>query len=85
MVTLPPLHQQSSEQALGVQILTLPVALTMICLQEPSALRKRTRLAPAVPRGENNMTPAFVMLVPGASGFVSNGLESRSIVYSLAP
>ena len=71
------LRQQSSAQLLGVQTLTLPVAVTTICLQAPVALRKRTRLAPAVPRGEKAMVPVFVMLVPCAIGFVWSGFESR--------
>ena len=67
-----------------MQILTLPVALTTICLHELLELRSLTRFEPAGPRGENEIMPALVMLVPGASGLVWSGFESRSMVYSLA-
>jgi len=69
--------QQSSTQLLGVQVLTLPVALTTTCLQEPFSFRNRTRFPPAVPLGENEMEPVFVIIVPCGNGLVCNGIESR--------
>jgi hypothetical protein len=64
-------------QLFGVQTLTLPVALTITCRHFPSALLNLTRLALAVPRGEKEIVPAFVIAVPSANGLVATSCESR--------
>jgi hypothetical protein len=66
-----PVRQQSPAQSLGLQTRTRPVALTTTCLHAPAELRSRTRFAPAVPRGENETVPAFVMTTPSESGLIA--------------
>ena len=69
--------QQSALQLAGVQARTLPVGLTTICLQLPLRLRNRIRLALAVPRGEKEIEPSLVMVVPSANGLVASAVAFR--------
>lgn len=58
----------------------LPVGLTMIWEQVPLMLRILTRLALAVPLGENEIFPALEMTVPRGRVLVAWGTPSLLVV-----